>query len=856
MSYRIPAHYARMLRVAILISAAAPCTGVANAAEPPSAVTEVQRWAEAAFAKPELLSNAVTPTPSASLTVVQQSHKVLRNRSVWGTPLTLGTQRYTHGLYMDAPAVVRVRLAQPATEFTAVVGIDNNQSTQSSPTVASARFHVSVGGQRLFSTPICKLADGPRQIHVPLDGATELVLEVDDGGDGRSHDQCVWADPAVKLADGTLRRLDEMPDPGLAVNRSTAPFSFIYDGQPSDRLLSEWQYTVRDEPAENKARRVLVYQCPKTGLRLECQLTAYADAAAVDWMFYLSNEGKADTPILESFLPLDTVLMPVPLRNEVTLRWSHGDSCVAESYLPHDELLAVEAVRRFTPFGGRPSNSSGFPFFNLCGTDGGWILAVGWSGQWMAELHRQIDGGVRLRAGMESTRFRLRPGERVRSPRIVLLHYDGRRMIDGHNQFRRLMLQHYVQRRDGQPAVPPICHNTAATVYRSEQRATEANQLAIIEKAAQLGIEAYWMDAYWYPQPWGSNVGNWCPRPEDFPRGMRPLADAAHRAGMKFVLWFEPERVEAGTRFDREHPEFLIKLDGVGNRLFNLADPAARQFLTDFLDQRIKQWGIDVYRQDFNFDPLPYWRKNDADDRRGITEMRYVEGLYQMWSDLIRRNPHITIDNCASGGRRIDLETCSLSYPLWRSDFNDIGEGLKGPAYWPQMGRADQVHVGGLALYIPFQAGPLWDMHPYNVRSAMTSTAIFYERILHPEFPDQLAAQAVAEIKRFRHLFLGDIYPLMKLTTSQADWYAYQLDRSDLGEGCVLVFRRPESTQVEQRLELVNIAPESAYLVSVTGETYEHPQPQKMMGREFSQTIIRIEQQPGSALLWYQRAAQ
>ena len=271
-----------------------------------------------------------------------------------------------------------------------------------------------------------------------------------------------------------------------------------------------------------------------------------------------------------------------------------------------------------------------------------------------------------------------------------------------------------------------------------------------------------------------------------FPAGLRPLGDAAHKAGMKFVLWFEPERVAPGTQFDRERPEFLLKTDEAGNRLFDLGNAKARQFLVDFLDGRIKQWGVDVYRQDFNFDPLPFWQKHDAQDRRGITEMLYVEGLYQLWSELLRRNPALTIDNCASGGRRIDLETCSLSYPLWRSDFNDIGEGLKGPAYWPSMARADQVHVTGLALYIPFQSGPLWDMHPYNVRSAMTSSVVLYERILPSDFPAELAKQGIAEIKRLRPLFLGDFYPLLPIGTSQGDWYAYQLDRPDLRQGCVL----------------------------------------------------------------------
>ena len=126
---------------------------------------------------------------------------------------------------------------------------------------------------------------------------------------------------------------------------------------------------------------------------------------------------------------------------------------------------------------------------------------------------------------------------------------------------------------------------------------------------------------------------------------------------MKFVLWFEPERVAPGTQFDREHPEFLLKAEVAGNRLFDLGNAKAGQFLVEFLDGRIKQWGVNIYRQDFNIDPLPFWQKHDAQDGRGITEMLYVEGLYQLWSELLRRNPGLTIDNRASGGRRIDLDS-------------------------------------------------------------------------------------------------------------------------------------------------------------------------------------------------------
>ena len=77
----------------------------------------------------------------------------------------------------------------------------------------------------------------------------------------------------------------------------------------------------------------------------------------------------------------------------------------------------------------------------------------------------------------------------------------------------------------------------------------------------------------------------------------------------------------------------------------------------------------DYYRQDFNMQPDIYWAANDEPGRTGMKEIRHIEGLYYFWDYLLSRFPNLLIDNCASGGRRIDWETIGRSAPLWRSDY-------------------------------------------------------------------------------------------------------------------------------------------------------------------------------------------
>jgi alpha-galactosidase len=677
-------------------------------------------------------------------------------------------------------------------------------------------------------------------------------------------------------------------------NRSNAPFSFLYGGRPADEQLPGWQHSVRvlkgtvpvlsDKTGPVPlVRQIVSYRDPRTGLLVETHVTRYDDAAAVDWVLYLSNTGKQDTPIIEDLMPLDAVILAAGPEGRTVLRWSNGDRCAADSFLPHDEPLEKGKPRQFS---GVSSDTECLPFFNLglkgtvpvlsdkTGTvplsGGGWVLAVGWTGRWKAEFYRDAAGAVSVRAGMQSTHFRLRPGERVRTPRIVLLRYLGEKtgtvpvlsgdeMIRGHHQFRRLMRLHYLPQAGGRPVVPPVAMTNVAGLWlrsaRTKQplgRLTEATELALIPKAAALGCEAYWMDAYWFPQPWyQGNIGNWFPKPDDFPRGLGVLGDAAHARGLKFVLWFAPLHINPKTDWARRYPQFIHGGGEGRGGVWKLGDVKARESLVRWLSERHREWGFDVYREDFGTGMPP----EEGPERVGVAEMRHIEGFYEFWSELKRRNPGLVIDNCAGGGRRIDIETARLAYCLWRSDFNDVGEGLKDRAHWPMMGRADQVMVSGLSLYYPLNTGPVWDMRPYSFRSAMTSGIVLYTDFESPEFSPDLARKGIEELKQLRPLREGDFYPLLPLTTSQADWYAYQLDRPDLGEGCVFVFRRPESPEDTREISLAGIDPAASYRVTVTGETYEQGKPKTITGRELARQRFRIDTKPGSILLRYQRQA-
>ncbi len=383
---------------------------------------------------------------------------------------------------------------------------------------------------------------------------------------------------------------------------------------------------------------------------------------------------------------------------------------------------------------------------------------------------------------------------------------------------------------------------------------SESAELSALARAAALGVEAYWVDACWFGRTgkWYEEIGDWSVRREAFPRGLRPISDAAHTAGMKFVLWVEPERVYEGTPIEREHPEFLLRSGhDPNNALFNLGLPEARAHMTDLLSGLIEEAGVDIYRQDFNMTPLPYWRAADAEDRVGMAETRHIEGLYAMWDELLLRHAGLAIDNCASGGRRIDLETTSRSFPLWRSDFSDAG----GPSHGQALQIGDQSQTAGLSRWLPLHSASVWTFTPYAFRSAMSTGVVPYCDIRVEDFPAEDARRAIAELKRLRPLFLGDFYPLLPLTTDPRDWCAYQYDRPDLGEGFAVFLRRHESPFRTVDVSLKGIDAAALYEVGTT-TTFEEPPRERKTGAELRNFAIELPDMPGSVLLRYRKVEQ
>jgi len=574
----------------------------------------------------------------------------------------------------------------------------------------------------------------------------------------------------------------------------------------------------------------------------------FLDFPAIEWVVTFKNGGTDDTPIIEDVQALDTSFTRHK-GGEFILHRAEGSSATRMDFAPIDKPMPPKSKIRLAPIGGRSSNTTAFPFFNIEAPGEGIMVGIGWSGQWAAELTR--DGGTTLmvRAGMELTHLLLHPDEQIRTPRILLLFWQGDDRMRGHNMLRRFILLHHTPQKDGQPVMAPLACSGSPRLFDQSNKgiefndATEYNQIAFAERYHQLGLEAeyWWLDAGWFEGYWPNGVGNWFVRKDAFPHGLRGLSDAVKKMGMGFLLWFEPERVYQGTWLDREHPEWILKSprspDGFcrQNGLLDLGNPKARRWITEHISAMIKSEGINIYRHDFNMNPLTYWRSTDEPDRQGITEIRYIEGFYAFWDELLARHPGLIIDNCASGGRRIDLETTSRSIPLHRSDYVLEPNGA-------------QSHTYGLNFYLPLSGAGTNTPDTYTFRSFLKSAMSFGWDLYRSDFPVEPARCRITEFKRLRHFFYGDFYPLTPYSIGDDVWMAYQFHREDLGEGVVLAFRRLNSPDSTIRLKLGGLLPSGRYELNFedTGNK------QTVTGKALASGIdVTIEQAPGSLLVTY-----
>ena len=631
-------------------------------------------------------------------------------------------------------------------------------------------------------------------------------------------------------------------------------FSLKYGG----KFIGSEQLKAKIENAAelpDKRMFTAVYAIDEGVLNLRVDVVAYKNFPVAEFSTKFENVSGKDSKIVSDFNAVDLAApftdnyygeMRVKksryyCTHKLGVRYMLGSVCSPTDFF----ALEKELYPRFgeneivlDTYDAR-SSTAYMPFFGVDFTQSRGInFAIGWTGAWKASVKADIQRKFSafqtgktyaITAGMRHTNFKVLAGEKLLNVSAAMLFRDGMSIRDAQNMHRAFMLAHHSPRDShGNLFVPPVSFMT----WGGHENHRALDYIKMISQN-KLPYEVYWIDAGWSgadaPCPhfvedtnirsdWYERMGNWRINRYAHPNGISEISDAAHAAGMKMLLWFEIERINKKSQAPviTEHPEWLLNDGKSKDLLLNMGDKNARDWIAKLVCGYLDSEKIDIYRQDYNIVAGNFYDSADAPDRRGVAEMKYIEGLYEFFGGLRKSRPDMLIDNCASGGRRLDYIMSGFGIPLCQSDYQTLQE------YNCECAAMQNY---GLSEWLPLHAGFTWapenDTYTYVccIGAGIGDKGFqFMPKERRKGYNFAWHRKMLELAKRMRAAKIGaNYYPLSANARDFSTWLAQQFHSESDGSGMFVCFRRAACPDARQTFALSEIDASARYQVEMLG---------------------------------------
>lgn len=615
-----------------------------------------------------------------------------------------------------------------------------------------------------------------------------------------------WALPSSPLflveADG--RRIDART-PGLTLDGTT-----LREDQPGRREL-----TVALRHAE-------------AGLAIDYHLALYAGAAlAESWVAV-----RAIGPGPRRITRIDSLALDLP-PGAYELVGFTGDWGL--EFEPRRAPLLAPVVLESRA--GRSSKGD-LPWFALV-RDGGSTLAgaVAWSGNWAVRLEPG-GGGVALAGGLHDWAFaaELAPGAEICSPPFVVALAEGADLDAVAAQYARVGRAHWYPRSPLADRLPVEWNHWWSY---EDKDLDEAVFRRNVDAAAGLGVEVCTLDAGWFGASagdthWYEQRGDWdMVNARRFPAGLRALSDYVHERGMAFGLWCEIEAIGARARLAAERPGLVATRGGSPLGYVCLGSPAGRDWALATLDRIIGDYRVDWVKLDFNLDPGAGCDRVDHGHGPGDGLYAHYRGYYALLEEVRRRHPHVVLENCSSGGLRIDLGIARQTHMAFLSDPDWPEHSLQcfwgaslmlAPDALLHWGYCEWSHAEHRMQHFD-PRDPALTAHQvdYYTRISMLRRLGFSQRL--PDLPAWVADRyraLVADYQAHVRRFVAGA-DLLRLSGQPQRfgagdrWAAFQYAMPDGSEHLLAAFRLPGGAP-ERRLALARLDPDRSYSLTWLGE--------------------------------------
>ena len=238
-----------------------------------------------------------------------------------------------------------------------------------------------------------------------------------------------------------------------------------------------------------------------------------------------------------------------------------------------------------------------------------------------------------------------------------------------------------VREQDSRLSVPesenamPVLFNEYCTTWGCP---SEENIRKILKAVRPFRLGYFVIDCGWYKpddKGWCNAIGDWKQSKALFPSGIRQVVDAIRAEGLRPGIWFEFE--VAGRDSDAFYQEdLLLRRDGVtitakNRRFFDLRKEEVRKYISSRMLDFLQENGFGYIKIDYN-DTFGI----GADGAESVGEGgRKVAQESLKWLERLKETiPDLVIENCSSGGSRIEPKRMSMVSMCSFSDAHECAE--------------------------------------------------------------------------------------------------------------------------------------------------------------------------------------
>ncbi|MFJ5307293.1 alpha-galactosidase [Streptomyces sp. NPDC088350] len=446
--------------------------------------------------------------------------------------------------------------------------------------------------------------------------------------------------------------------------------------------------TLRDGGLERTTIRLAD---PVTGLAAEVTLDASPGATFLRSRVRLVNEG-VEPVRLESVttLTLGGISDAEAGLDGLTLHWADNDwlaECRWRQAPFRDQVVPLSRVahghegrgcfERYSQ--GSWSTGRHLPVAALTDRDGrAWLWQIESSAGWRFETGEREGAAYVALFGPDDAHHQwhqvLAPGEEFHTVPAVLVRTESGGLDTAFatlTDYRRGIRRDHPDHRE-----LPVIYNDYMNTLMGDP--TTERLLPLIEAAATAGAEVFVIDAGWYDddaQGWWDSVGAWEAAPNRFPGGIQEVLDAIRKHGMTPGLWLEPEVVGVRSPLAATlPPEAFFRRGGLrvtehGRHHLDLRHPAARAHLDEVVDRLVGEWGVGYLKLDYNINIGP--GTENGTESAGAGLLGHHRAHLDWMAGLLARHPRLVLENCGSGGLRMDYAQLAVAQLQSTSDQQD-----------------------------------------------------------------------------------------------------------------------------------------------------------------------------------------